>query len=119
MSAAVGRICAAVVARRFRFTSEADLQTQLDAAFKEDGLALEREHRLTAKERPDFFDVDAGVAVEVKTGGTAAAALRQLWRYAALPAVRELVLVTSVAGHIVPGSIDGKPVLVVRVGGFL
>lgn len=114
-------IVQAVTSRYFRFSSEIDLQEQLAAAFKEDGIVLAREHRLTPKDRPDFFHVVDGVTVEVKIKGSAASVLFQLHRYAQHDSVTSIVLLTSVVYHVgvMPRTLCGKPVVVVKVGGFL
>ncbi len=119
--AVVSRIIEAVTSRRWRWKDEAELQRLLAAAFVEDEIKLAREYTLTATERPDFFHLAAGVAVEVKVKGAAASVMRQLWRYASRPEVAVVILITSVARHAasMPATLYDKPLHVVQVKGFL
>jgi len=76
-----------------------------------------REHRLTDKDRPDFFAPSEGIAVELKTQGSRASVLRQLNRYATHPDVKVLCLVTSKANLTkMPASLKGKPLYVTFTG---
>lgn len=99
-------------------TTEEHLQVAIAARLTELGVTFEREHRLSAKDRPDFF-VD-GLAIEVKIKGTLTEVTRQLARYAAHVAVREVLLVTSrLQLASVPRTLNGKPVHVsVQLGGL-
>lgn len=102
-------------ATRFRFTTEADLQAGLAAAFARAGLAFEREARLGPKDRIDFL-LAGGVGVEVKLDPNLAAVTRQLHRYAQHEAVGALVLVTSrLRLTNVPDMMHGKPLRAVAL----
>lgn len=116
----VHRILEVVRRRHFRWTDEVDLHLQLAGAFHEDGVLVVREHMLDRQSRLDFFEVEHGIAIEVKVAGSAADVLRQLWRYAEHDAVKEIVLVTSQSRHLaLAGKQSGKRVVAVRIGGFL
>ncbi len=80
-------------------------------------VAFEREHRLSASDRPDFF-ID-GVAIEVKVVGSVPVVTRQLQRYARHESVSDVLLVTAKRAHMqCEGSLQGKPVKVVVIGGL-
>lgn len=103
---------------RYRFASEEELQAGVEFVLWEAGIIFRREADLGAGGRIDFITEDR-VGIEVKTEGSPAAVARQLVRYAQVPSVRSLILVTSRAGHwmrIGPlRSMLGTPVEVVRV----
>lgn len=99
--------------RRWRFASatEAQFQDSIAAALRARGCAFEREVLLSEGDRIDFL-LENGVGIEVKVKGSAAAAERQLRRYAKSDRVKELMLVTSRSQVAVqPTSIDGKLVV--------
>ncbi|HEX4334739.1 MAG TPA: hypothetical protein VH062_02430 [Polyangiaceae bacterium] len=98
--------------QRFPSSTEARLQLAIADHLTAAGVAFQREHRFSAEDRVDFF-VDGGVALEVKTKGSATEVARQLMRYAQHDAVRELLLVTSrMQLACVPRELNGKPVRV-------
>lgn len=104
---------------RFRSTTEAEFQEAIAAALTAGGFGHRREVRLTTADRIDFL-LDCGVGIEVKIQGTAAAAERQLRRYAASDEVKALILVTSRSQVAVqPRLIDGKRIRVVTWYGGL
>lgn len=113
------QIAAAVQRCAFRFNTEADLQASLAVVFAAAGIQLAREHRLNATERPDFYHLADGIAVEVKIQGSASSVLRQLYRYAQHDDVRAVLLVTAEArmqAAVVPGlTMAGKPVRAVHI----
>lgn len=99
---------------RFRFSSEAQLQESIAEVLTAAGIPFEREVRLSAHDRADFLC--GVVAIEVKIAGSLAALTRQVHRYAALPQVGAILVVTSrhrLAG--LPDQLQGKPVLVVSL----
>lgn len=116
---------------RFNYTCEVDLQEGLAALLSVRDFTVSREFRLTAADRIDLFvalqvqppppaeilrPTGPGIGVEVKVQGAGSAIVRQLERYAAHPKILALVLVTNRASHDVPPSLNGKPVVVVRIG---
>jgi len=105
-----------------RSTSEADVQRALTDRFTAAGLEFEREYRLNAQSRVDFWFPsvgDEGSAAEVKVAGGEAEMLRQIGRYAELSRVREVVLITTLIRLRVPADILGKPCRKVWIGGPL
>lgn len=111
-------ICAIIASGRFDLTNEAATQADLHAhlvARLPEGVACEREVRLSAAERPDIL-VDGEIAIEVKIKGARKASIwRQLKRYAEHDAVRALILVTNVSMGL-PPTILGKPAYYVSLG---
>ncbi len=116
---------------RFDCTSELTLQNGIALALDvwsarvAGGVLIEREIALTERDRPDFvvWDAtpavavgDAGIAIEVKIGGSTSALLRQVWRYAESPRVREILVVSSIRQHSqLADTARGKPVRVLSV----
>ncbi len=103
-------------AYRYSFANERDLQDGIAQALFQRGIRFDREVVLGPKDRPDFM-VD-GTAVEVKVDGSPAVILRQLARYAALPKVTALLLVTRKEQHArrFPSEVGGKPLHVLTLG---
>ena len=80
------------------------------ANLKKHGVSFEREYRLDARNRLDFFC--DGVAIEVKIGGSRNNLIRQLHRYAQFDEVRELLVVTSrLCLASLPSELNGKPIV--------
>lgn len=99
---------------RYRFNDERELQDGIELALRATGVAYEREVRLEATSRIDFMVKDVGI--EVKIAHSATALLRQLHRYAQIPAIRELVVVTRRLHHAqLPDTLGGKPLHVVAL----
>lgn len=99
---------------RYRYTQESQLQEGVEQTFglREDWRFL-REHALSPRDRPDFWFPEQGAAVELKTAGSLSQVTRQLHRYACLPAVKGLVLVTPLRRLCsLPGALAGVPVRV-------
>lgn len=106
-STPIEQIAKCLLARRFRYASEDDLQEGIAQAFAEDGIPFTREVSVGLTSRIDFL-VDR-IGVEVKTKGALASVTRQLYRYAASDQIGSLVLVTTRAQHRgVPQIILGK-----------
>jgi hypothetical protein len=99
--------------RRFRLSSERELQRDIAKALADCGIACERERRLSAEDRPDFLA--GGIAIEVKIAGGRLEIYRQCRRYCAHAEVSALVLATNVAMAL-PPMIDGKPTTVIHLG---
>ena len=96
------------------FDCEDALQISIASMFNEQHIEPNREHRLSAKDRLDFFV--EGIAIEVKIDSSLPALLRQLSRYAAHEEVRELMVVTSRSKLAqLPTSLNGKPITVVEL----
>ena len=103
---------------RFPLSSEKDRQAEIEAWLGEGlpGVEILREHRLSDRDRPDFFVTDGGIAIEVKIGGrgqSRAGIVRQLGRYAEHDHVQAIVLVTGVS--ILPFRLS-KPIHFVSLG---
>lgn len=81
---------------------------------------IRNEVRLTAADRIDLMV--GSIGIEVKIAGQKTAVWRQLARYAAHEDITELILVTTVARHVVdaPRQLHSKPVhlAVIRRGGL-
>jgi hypothetical protein len=86
-----------LAAYRIDCTDELTLQEGIARILTEHAVPFEREYRLGARDRPDFFV--AGVAVECKVGGSVTELIRQLTRYAEHECVAELLVVTSRLRH--------------------
>jgi len=96
---------------------ESELHDAIAKMLDDIGVAYEREYRLDAHDRPDFWLPDNRVAIEAKVDGSSTEVARQLKRYASHDVVRDVILVTTRARHnAVPDSLSGKPVHVVNVG---
>jgi hypothetical protein len=98
----------------YRLGSESLLQVDLEKHFRAGEIPYEREHRLAAAERVDFF-VDGHIALELKIKGNRRAILRQMERYASHEAVDSLILLTGAAMGM-PPRLNDKPVYVVQLG---
>lgn len=98
---------------RFRFRDEAGLQRCVDELLYLMFGGGYRREVATDKGRIDF--TVGAVAIELKVDGSTNAVRRQLKRYAELDWVEEVILVTACAKHVMPASLNGKPVHVVRV----
>jgi len=108
--------------RKFRFSSEADLQDGIELALKVDDIPYEREYRMgpLGEDRIDFL-VAGDIGLEVKFQGSPIEVARQLLRYAAFPAIGALVLATGKLrlGRL-PEVLLGKPISVLGLWkGFL
>lgn len=105
------RVVALLVDRVYRAARERDLQDGIEYVLGGSGFRVDREYRLSARDRPDFL-VEGCVAVEVKMRANGSAVLSQLARYAADRRVNAIVVATprlsSLAG--MPAVILGVPV---------
>lgn len=108
------RILTALEGLRVPFlTDEYDLHRAISQALEAGGITYQREARLAAYCRPDFF-ID-GIVIEAKRSKTVRPALlRQLGRYAALPCVAAVILVTE-RSVTLPAKIAEKPVYIVAL----
>jgi hypothetical protein len=98
---------------RLRVSTEAALQSSIEAALVEIGDEYNREYALSAKDRPDFMVAD--VAIEAKARYNKRGIYRQLERYAEHDAVGAIILVTNTALGM-PEYIKNKPIYVLPTG---
>jgi hypothetical protein len=98
----------ALAAWSFTYSDEYALQDGIASALQRAGFGLEREVRLSGRDRVDLLV--GRVGVEVKVGGSPTRVLAQLRRYAESDRIDGLVLVTSQMRHRIPAEINGKPV---------
>ncbi len=112
------RVVAALGERVYRAARERELQDGIETVLREHDFRVEREFRLSDRDRPDFL-IDGSVAVEVKMRASGAAVLSQLARYASDRRVEAIVVATprlsSLAG--MPSEILGVPVRMVALPG--
>lgn len=91
----VSRLARHIGAMRYRYGNEVQLHEVLGTVLTDAGIVFEREYRLDAHNRADFW-LD-GIVIEVKIAGSAGAALRQVDRYIGLPQVRGVLLAATPA----------------------
>jgi hypothetical protein len=102
---------------RYSFQDETELQNGVAAALATyPTLNFQREYRLSALSRPDFFSLTLGLAIEVKIKFRRTEVLRQLHRYAEYDVVRAILLVTTRSCHMIPEHLNSKPIFVLNVG---
>lgn len=117
MDSLVAAVDRALVAHRFRFADERELQAGIDQVLRAAGLSVVREAPLGAAGTIDFVVSAAGEAgglgIEVKTRGSRADLVRQLHRYLQHDALSAaLVITTRAALGRIPPSMCEKPVFV-------
>jgi hypothetical protein len=113
-AATVDGVVAVIAAHRFAHATEAELQEGLAEVLTRAGYSVEREARLSARDRVDLL-VDR-VGIEVKVDGSAGNVVRQLERYADSEDLDALVLASSRRHHLaMPAALNGKPVVVVSL----
>jgi hypothetical protein len=100
---------------RFPLDNEKVCQTYIEKMFIVKGLDFTREYCLDKHNIPDFFNIQTGLAIEVKTKGSVMDIFRQCQRYLGFKAVKSLILVTN-KGMGFPGEIEGKPCYVINMG---
>lgn len=122
LAATMTALADVITGHRYVFGSEDELQQQLSGVLGAAGHTVGREYRLNRTDRIDLV-VTTGhgfttglIGIEVKVAGSTAAAVRQLTRYAAHPALDGLLLVTTRA-HSLPRLLAGKPAAVVSLLG--
>lgn len=102
---------------RFNYANELQLHEGIEAVLLEAGYNPLREVRMGPRNRIDFLVADIGI--EVKIGGTAAHARRQLERYAKHDAIGSLIFATTRRAHALETPELDKPVeLVILNGGI-
>lgn len=109
-------VAAAICRHSFRYASEDELQAGVAGVLAAAGFAVEREVRLSLRDRIDLL-VDGCVGVEVKIAGIPSSVERQMRRYAESDRLTGLVLVTNRARHRPAASMCGKPVVVASLLG--
>ena len=116
-------LCQALSKIRYRHQNERDLQQGVGQALANMGVEFKAEYRLTPKDRIDFLVGKIGIEckTEDSSGGTTLASVtRQLHRYAQSEEVEELILMTTQNKHRgVPNQMNGKPLFVLHVTGFM
>lgn len=104
--------------RRLAAPNEDALQRAVEEALKTSNIAwmaaAEPQKILSASDRLDLFC--AGIAIELKRAGSRREIFRQIERYAALPEVEGLLLVTSTAWPLRQDPVNGKPFIVYPLG---
>jgi hypothetical protein len=110
------RVTGLIARNRIDLSNEKLAQSQIEQILTAAGMSFEREARLSAEDRPDFFMPDVGLAIEVKIkGARKMAVFHQLGRYAAHDRVLGLLLITSLAMGL-PKDILGKPAYYASMG---
>jgi len=116
-AADVAAIAEQIRAHAYAFTDERELQDGL-AIVLADVAGLHREHSFSPQDRIDFLLPD-GVGIEVKIDGSLSDLARQVHRYAQREEITALIVVTNrLRLAELPETINGKPVVVVKVGGL-
>lgn len=106
----------ALASGQFDLNDEKDCQAQMHdwLVARLPGRAIQREHRLSAGDIPDFYV--EGIVIEVKMNSARPAdILRQLARYAEHDEVAAIVLVSNRAVRFGP-TVCGKPLAVLHLG---
>lgn len=110
------RIATLLGGYQLRCHDEYDLQDAIAAVLDAHAVDYERECRLSPTSRVDFLA--GGVGIEVKVDGPNSAVLRQLCRYATIPEIRELLLVTTRMRHLQLPRDIGCPLFIVAFPGL-
>jgi hypothetical protein len=111
----VASLLVALSSARFMYCAESDLQDAVAELLARNGIAYEREVRLSKRDRVDFMvDGDIALELKVKTSGTALTS--QVLRYAEHWRVKAIV-VAGTTHHVrnVVVSANGKPVFPVQL----
>ncbi len=99
---------------RFGARSESELQTAIAQAFEKHGVGFEREYRLSSEDRIDFKL--GRIGIEVKVGGSNAALIRQVHRYAQSDELDSIIIITTRSRHRMPAeSVNGRTVVLVSL----
>ena len=113
--ATLTRVMTALVGYSYRHATEKQFHDAVTKALVREGVYFLREYRADPKNILDVFvphgGEPGGVAVEIKIGGGRSALIRQIFRYAEIPAVDGILVVSTRASHAaVPPTISDKPV---------
>jgi hypothetical protein len=99
---------------RFNFVHEDQLQNGIAQALVTEGIEFEAEVKLSVRDRIDFMVGKLGI--EVKVASPPALVMKQIHRYAQLPQIDEILLITNRCRHLmVPEIVNGKPVEVLFI----
>lgn len=98
---------------RAPFSTERALQDSIEKLLLEKGVAYKREAVIGPRDRIDFLC--GRIGIEVKVSGARMQVMRQLKRYFLSTELDAVVLVTVCARHLMPLTLSGKPVAVVRL----
>ena len=99
---------------QFRQNREKDLQDGTESLLRAHAVDFRREHWFDPVNRVDFWLPDIGLALEIKVAGSLTDVAMQLDRYAAVPVVKGLILLTGRRGHgALPSSVRGKSLTIV------
>ena len=108
----IEKVTAAISSRGFQYTCEDELQQAIASVLTDCSIPFDRESRMTKSDRPDFRLGD--IALEVKVDGSRSEVMRQLHRYAQIPEVSVVILVTDKNRHRgMPRTMNGKDVHVI------
>lgn len=111
------QVVAVLKAHKFLSADEKELQAGIEDVLRAAGLSFEREVRLRPGDIIDFM-VAPSLGIEVKTGGTLPALIRQCFRYCESERVGELLVVTArMRLDRLPREIHGKKCWVVQLMG--
>jgi hypothetical protein len=111
----VHQIIALLKRSRFSLSDEKKLQEEIGDALTAAGVEFSREHRLNAKDIPDFMIGGIAVEIKIKAGAGKLAIYRQVERYCQHDDVKEIILVSNVPMGL-PAVINGKPAHFVNLG---
>jgi hypothetical protein len=101
-----------LASKAFRYSTEAELQEGLRRVLVAAAIPFEKEFRLSAKDRLDFF-VRGSVAIETKIGRSLASLTRQVNRYTQDARVGGVLVVsTRLRLQNLPERLNDKPVRV-------
>ena len=101
--------------KRFTLSTEEQLKIEMAEVFTKAGLEFEKEFRLNAKDRLDFYFPSTRIVMEVKIKGGAKDIFKQCERYCHDLAVSRLILVSNRTLGL-PAEICGKPCNFVSLG---
>lgn len=105
-------IAEAIGKKKLLYNNEMELQELLAQRFTDAEIKFEREYRLTKKERVDFL-IDC-TAVEIKMKAPAAQIMRQLMRYAIVPAIDSVIIIVPRPMSL-PPTFANKPIYCVAI----
>lgn len=112
--AKIARFCSS---QRVEMRDEKMAQSQLEKFLLTAGYVFEREHRLSAKDIPDYLITEDGfsIVVEMKTRAQRMKIYRQLERYSKHSSVDGIILLSGTAMEI-PNLIGDKPAVYASMG---
>src|SRR5690349_10516311 len=99
---------------RLPMNAEREFQDAVSRLIASEGITHQREYWGTRRDRLDFFLPVSGVALELKVWSSEAALLRQLKRYADLPEVTAVVLISRRPWKL-PETLSGKPIAMIAL----